>query len=176
MKLCAHSFKCTWNVSLNMGIVFRWNFSFMLDSHHWPRYQYRCNQWNQPNNQPTIVLSYFWHRPKLVIWIECECVCVCLLSDQLRYDVYFSYQGIWCFCSNHSLIVDPHFESRNWLHFRVGYWVLSHWFVCVCLWIDSTHPRIEHINHVHTAFWVHLHVRDFYLHLSLANTHTYQCT
>lgn len=143
------SCKCTWNVSLAWYCLsLKISCSFLLESHCWPRYryQYRCNQWNQPS-----FLSYFWHRPAsttLCVWVY-----KCMLSDQLRYGVYFSYREIWCFCSNHSLIDDPHFDSRNWLHFRVGSRVLSRWFVC--LWLEI-HPRFERTykscSHIHRAF------------------------
>lgn len=59
-------------------------------------------------------------RIKLVLVCSCVCVYPC---DQLQYCMYFGYQEIWCFCSNHS--------DSNILHqaidctFKSGYWVLS---------------------------------------------------
>lgn len=52
----------------------------------------------------------------------CMCVSVqmriCALCgcDQLRYCMYFSHHGIWCFCSNHSF-TDPHFRIDELIAF-----------------------------------------------------------
>lgn len=66
----------------------------------------------------------FEHKLECGVYFAINYGCVCTL--------------IWCFCSNHSFI-DPHphisFVSKNWLHFQVGYWVLSRWFTW--LWPGS---------------------------------------
>lgn len=51
-----HSYKWTWNV---FSIVLVPTNLFLLQLHHWPRYRYRCNQWNTCTGGCVI----FWHEP-----------------------------------------------------------------------------------------------------------------
>lgn len=67
----------------------------------------------------------------------------CVPCYQLQNAMYLSYQEIWCFCTNHGRLA-----SRNWLHFRVGYWKCYH---VDSVGFDATFSLLACINHVHTV-------------------------